>query len=614
MPFENGYPDVIELVPNASGGYTPDFNYKTPVAAPIERYVDPSTLPLYIEPPATPNYDSGSRGMSDADLSDFGVDQYGRPIVDRDINGKPRFNPDLDFTPDELGAANRALNDNPGNRSTRRRNGAALALGVGLVNGPLGPDDVINAAIFTGALADDIFAPIGTSLGLGLRRLLRPNAPPLPGAPSGEINVPGAGEHPQGQCETNYRISYTCKSFRTDGSSFNSEGFLGRDLPGPIQSVSAVNFYNGFRLSLVDGRGRTIEVREDISNNRKPQYLSHRLTRNDGQPDNCGERQPGLEPVTGTPTRPGEPVRYQPYPSPSPQPQPSPQPYPQPNLPPDGSPFRPGFPDDRYPDGWYDPGLDNPPWPDGIPNPDDPLDPDNPPTPNDECCPSTERSLESIKKQLEEILKKLQGEGEGLLNLIPCVPPDDEADLAEYVEKGTYKGDGLTGLYDAIAAITESLNIIHTDTKCPPALPPAALPMFYEIKHGEITQLVVIWQKLDRGSSTWSMTVPHPRDDIGANYPFAFPDYKKGGNMASVRLIDNSQIIINAFSEGEAQRVIDYLITLIDPAYIPSSGVKMIYSKNVAEYVEVEVRASYVKKFQGHKTTAPLWAKSLTSG
>lgn len=83
--------------------------------------------------------------------------------------------------------------------------------------------------------------------------------------------------------------------------------------------------------------------------------------------------------------------------------------------------------------------------------------------------------------------------------------------------------------------------------------------------------------------------------------------------MASVRLTDNSQVIVNAFSEPEAQKIIDYVLTLISPSFIPPSGAKMVYTQNAADYTEVEVKAQYVKKFSGHKTTAPLWGKHISS-
>ena len=81
--------------------------------------------------------------------------------------------------------------------------------------------------------------------------------------------------------------------------------------------------------------------------------------------------------------------------------------------------------------------------------------------------------------------------------------------------------------------------------------------------------------------------------------------------MASVHLKDNSKIIINACSETDAENVINYALTLVDPQFIPSEGVKITYSHNVASLAEVEVQAQYVKKFQGHKTAAPLWGVHL---
>lgn len=216
--------------------------------------------------------------------------------------------------------------------------------------------------------------------------------------------------------------------------------------------------------------------------------------------------------------------------------------------------------------------------------------------------------IEALLSEIFQIVGRnqelLQGEGEGELDLNPCVSQEESI-------VATYGGEGLGGLYSAVDAIAQSLNLIHTDTKCPPEATAAALPMHWEAKHGEIPQLIVIWRKTSGGGSSWSMTIPHPRQDIDKLYPFAFPPYTKGGNMASARLTDNSKVIVNTGSEGEAERIIRYVETLIDPSFIPSGGLQMTYSKNVANFLEVEIEASYIKKFAGHKNTAPLWGISL---
>ena len=227
---------------------------------------------------------------------------------------------------------------------------------------------------------------------------------------------------------------------------------------------------------------------------------------------------------------------------------------------------------------------------------------------------AAKQALNSVNKSDSALLRKLlsialgnsqklSGSGGGAFDLTPCEPGDDDPVSAPY------SGSGLSGVYAAIAGIEASLNTIHSNTKCSDDI--AALPMFYELKHGEISQLVVVWKKVEKDGSAWSMTIPHPREDVDQTFQFNFPDYLKGGNLATVRLIDNSQIRLNVFSLLEAEKVIGYISTLLDPVYVPEAGLSITYSENVANYAEVLVRAEYIKRFNGHKTTVPVWGRRI---
>ena len=122
------FPEEIFLEPGVDGVYVPNFDVRPNTAAPIVPYVAPTPPNQYSTPPTTAQPFTSNRTPTDADFSDYGVDEYGRPVVVRDpVTGKGRFNPELGFTPDELDAASRAIDDFPDSKSVRRSLGGIAA-------------------------------------------------------------------------------------------------------------------------------------------------------------------------------------------------------------------------------------------------------------------------------------------------------------------------------------------------------------------------------------------------------------------------------------------------------------------------------------------------------
>ncbi len=630
--FPGDLPDYIDLVPNANGGYSPDFTIpQRPPPAPIDVYRPPEDIPLYQPPAPASTPPPRSQPFGDAEAAAFGVDAYGRPVVVRRPDGSYGFNDEMGFTPQEMADADDYINGRQprtpagGRAGSAARNVGRVADALGTVVGLLGgPEGAIMGA--SGALVDDALANRQDQANnladqFGVPRPF-PGTNPLPNGPGGEMEQPGAGGYPQGQCQAVYLYEIHLTQGFPFGVSVIGEGF-GLSIQGPIA---------GLRDSATPGYFEVVGANGDVQQHGSSNYPQVSIAYNgatlrigprvDGQGDTCGQPLPGLAPTPAPTTNPdASPQPYPqpyPYPYPYPVPSPSPSPLPSPQPYPDGSnPFPSPSPSPQpSPAPLPSPSpLPSPyPWPD-IPPPYNPTPPASPPTPDRDCCGGGsgggDTDLSGIEALLREALARLEGEGTGTLDLSLCERDDDYDPTL-----GLYAGSGLAGIYAALSKFTESLNLIHSDTKCPPDVN-AALPMFWEMKVGEVPQLVVIWRKITPpgepvSGSTWSMTIPHPRDDIGPDYEFSFPDYMKGGNMASMRLTDNSQVIVNAGSEPEAQKILDYVSTLIDPDFIPQSGLKTVYSKGVAEYAEVDVKAVYVKKFAGHKTTAPLWGRHIS--
>jgi len=604
------YPAVIDLVETDDGVFLPGV-VNAPTTGAIVPYRPAAVETYRPAPQSIPRYQSGSQGLSDSDLRDFGTDSRGRPQVVRNPRtGRAEWNPEIDYEGPSFEGNQRRRDvavGVPDSRQGRRLAGRSMRT-MGRFQAAF---DIANFQYEMGnAIADDLQEAAGIEQGwfrdwaldrarefdehFGLEDFWGPQ----PGSPTGVVAVAGPAEFPGGQCPAPYSITAQIRLIRQDGSGTNPgtvvsvTEFTGtnKQIYGPIEGPIIVKDGNreSVRYKGQDSNGNTLTgslFNSNVGTIFTTEVVRFEYTRLDGLADNCGD---GQGPTTETPTTP----RTTPgtdYPPSYPEPD-------YPNLPrlpePPGDYQPPETPEPEYPDLPEVPELPE--------QPETPEPPDAP-TPDPDCCPSTERSLDSIKSDLNKILEKLAGSGDGKLDLSPC-------DADESVE-AEYSGEGLQGVYSAIAAIEKSLNFISGNTKCSDDI--AALPMFYELKHGEIAQLVVVWKKVETDGSAWSMTIPHPRENVDKDFQFNFPDYLKGGNLATVRLTDNSQIRLNVFSLLEAEKVIGYISTLLDPAYVPETGLSITYSENVANYAEVLVKAEYVKRFKGHKTTVPVWGRRI---
>ncbi len=218
-----------------------------------------------------------------------------------------------------------------------------------------------------------------------------------------------------------------------------------------------------------------------------------------------------------------------------------------------------------------------------------------------------ERLMQEIRAKLDEIKQLLTAPFGGSIDLTPCNAEEDDPTLL------LYDGNGLVGLSSAVNSMAIALQTLNENTRCAPSENTnAALPMYFETRPGEVPQLVILWGPVDGGASRWSLTVPHPRSVISDKYFFNFPPYFKGNYHFTYRLTDNSQIILNSASPVEGNRVLNYLKTLVDPAFINVGQLPKI-TKNAGQgnLANVRVKATFVKAFEGHRNQAPLWTKNL---
>ena len=69
-------------------------------------------------------------------------------------------------------------------------------------------------------------------------------------------------------------------------------------------------------------------------------------------------------------------------------------------------------------------------------------------------------------------------------------------------------------------------------------------------------------------------------------------------------------LIINGPSKAECIRVMNYCKQLIDDAYLTDA--REIFSESSSNNNQiVDVKATYIEAFDGHRTNIPPWAKSL---
>jgi hypothetical protein len=216
-----------------------------------------------------------------------------------------------------------------------------------------------------------------------------------------------------------------------------------------------------------------------------------------------------------------------------------------------------------------------------------------------------ERTLEGVISRLEDIWQVLQQEFRGQINLTPCdATPANQRVIA-------YNGKGLLGMSLALNAHEQALQVLHDDTKCI-GDGDTSLPFTWEVKPGIVPQLAITWYASDVDSSSrWTMAIPHPRSDINRAYQFLFPTYQKGRYMMTYRLTDNSTVVLNCVSEEAGLPVLEYIYSLIDPAFKPTGGLTYSLTRINAVRSEAQVTARYAKKFAGDRTSPPLWGHAI---
>ncbi len=471
------------------------------------------------------------------------------------------------------------------------------------------------------AIYEDVLRrPFGPSVG----DMLFPLAQPFP-VP---VRDPQPYVDPRGQCFTNYIVNSTVTTTYRGVTNGYPQSLT--DVRGPITKILFRQSANGQKWELVMNSRDLIEksLGGDFFDPGTTPTAVWEIVRQDGQPDDCGpvvlpvvepkalKRRPTLPRPTEIPLYP--PVRAIPEPLRLPQPGPGftptvePVAVPEPTLQPSGLPLLLPFPNPvlrpfDVPD----------PLPGPLPGPNPPARPPFIPTPGLECCPSLEQKLDKladrdepeecdlseIEDLLEQILDKLDGDGNGNFDLTPCV--SEEPVLLNY------QGAGLSGVYSAIAGIMAALNLIHADTKCPPEGAILAVPDWWSMRRGaDRPQLSVVLRK-GNTRNYHTLNIPHPIIDPPPSESPISP-YVAGNWQATIYLIDNSKFIVNAENATVANRVALEAAAAINPRFL-DSPLKISITERRGFPVNVDIMVPrYLQYFpEGQKSRRPLWRVPL---
>ncbi|MEA5516206.1 hypothetical protein [Nodularia sp. UHCC 0506] len=123
-------------------------------------------------------------------------------------------------------------------------------------------------------------------------------------------------------------------------------------------------------------------------------------------------------------------------------------------------------------------------------------------------------------------------------------------------------------------------------------------------KHGtNIKQLVIVYKVVgNRHRGGYSVTIPH----FNGSRAIKPPTYTKGSTPVVFNLKDRSKIVVNAESEKEGKRVINYLLRFVDPKFIANKEAFVLPSKTRVKKQKMQpTRADYFEK--GKETKNPTW-------
>lgn len=155
--------------------------------------------------------------------------------------------------------------------------------------------------------------------------------------------------------------------------------------------------------------------------------------------------------------------------------------------------------------------------------------------------------------------------------------------------------------------------------------PVAAIPDAWQVAiEGDRPQLIVLFAEVIKttdgkfrlGRSRYPISIPHYHKP--QEFKPVIPDYRKGQYEGKLILKDNSRLVVNAYSPGEAKRVIAQLVQYINPEMFRTNSqgnpikIPKIIERNGDELKQIIVTPTNANFFStGRKDMNPDWVKQF---
>lgn len=232
-------------------------------------------------------------------------------------------------------------------------------------------------------------------------------------------------------------------------------------------------------------------------------------------------------------------------------------------------------------------------------------DPSQQTTPTHDC----DAPVDPCQKRLLNEIKKLKPDDDDDAEVKGKIETERCEDLKvgkadEDKKEFAYDGKGIDGIESLVLALSKQVEEIRRDLCL--VKPELSLPDSWQIRKmtNETPQLVLSLKEWNANEKKWkpstfSITIPwikQPVNKDSIKTVFKAFTLTRGDRMGILTLKDNSKLVVNAKTEPECKRVIDFLIKQIDPSKLPTEKTPRIVKRS-DKPKEITVRVSQIEYY-----------------